>query len=225
VAHRCVPGLLQYLANNSSSATDAVGHAGASMHMITYLTGHRVGQSTPSPSAKGHTHTPRSLVSVLLLHAEGPLSKESPTSSADLRLLCSGQFLDNAKTLKGASTDQRWWTHAGTLTCKSLPTPAAAADCVCLLMVLPVLVHVVTEYHKLMGSPEALAVVTMHVLVRPPQMGKAAGGCRGRSMLPSVLHEAGPGMACCMLWTAHCSVAAGGRHNGLSGGCVRAFEH
>jgi hypothetical protein len=26
-----------------------------------------------------------------------------------------------------------------------------------------------------MGSPEALAVVTMHVLVRPPQLGKAAG--------------------------------------------------
>jgi hypothetical protein len=33
--------------------------------------------------------------------AEGPLSKESPASAADLRLLCSGQFLDNAKTLKG----------------------------------------------------------------------------------------------------------------------------
>jgi hypothetical protein len=26
-----------------------------------------------------------------------------------------------------------------------------------------------------MGSPEALAVVTMHVLVRPPQLGKSAG--------------------------------------------------
>lgn len=35
------------------------------------------------------------------------------------------------------------------------------------------------DYHKLMGSPEALAVVTMHVLVRPPQMGKTAGGWVG----------------------------------------------
>jgi hypothetical protein len=44
-----------------------------------------------------------------------------------------------------------------------------------------------------MGSPEALAVVTMHVLVRPPQLGKAAGElkvaaagqvCRGRVWQP-----------------------------------------
>jgi hypothetical protein len=38
---------------------------------------------------------------LLLGHAEGPLSKESPSAAAELRLLCSGQFLDNAKTLKG----------------------------------------------------------------------------------------------------------------------------
>lgn len=34
---------------------------------------------------------------------------------------------------------------------------------------------VLADYYKLMGSPEVLAVVTMHVLVRPPQAGKAAG--------------------------------------------------
>lgn len=34
------------------------------------------------------------------------------------------------------------------------------------------------DYYKLMGSPEAAAVVTMHVLVRPPQTGKAAGAPR-----------------------------------------------
>lgn len=51
-------------------------------------------------------------------------------------------------------------------------------------MALPGVVHVATaEYHKLMGSPEALAVVTMHVLVRPPQMGKAAGGCKGSNIV------------------------------------------
>ncbi|KAF6262975.1 ubiquitin-2 like Rad60 SUMO-like-domain-containing protein [Scenedesmus sp. NREL 46B-D3] len=61
---------------------------------------------------------------------DGPLVKECPSSAADLRLLCSGQFLDNSKTLK--------------------------------------------DYRKLMGSTEPLAVVTMHVLVRPPQAGKAA---------------------------------------------------
>jgi hypothetical protein len=33
------------------------------------------------------------------------------------------------------------------------------------------------DYRKLMGSTEPLAIVTMHVLVRPPQAGKAAGGC------------------------------------------------
>lgn len=32
---------------------------------------------------------------------DGPLAKESPSSPADLRILCSGQFLDNSKTLKG----------------------------------------------------------------------------------------------------------------------------
>lgn len=31
---------------------------------------------------------------------EGPLSKENPTSPADLRILCAGKFLDNSKTLK-----------------------------------------------------------------------------------------------------------------------------
>lgn len=31
--------------------------------------------------------------------AEGPLSKENPTSAADLRILCAGKFLDNGKTL------------------------------------------------------------------------------------------------------------------------------
>lgn len=36
--------------------------------------------------------------------AEGPLAKETPTSAADLRILCSGQFLDNSKTLKGGAT-------------------------------------------------------------------------------------------------------------------------
>jgi hypothetical protein len=72
---------------------------------------------------------------------EGPLSKENPTSAADLRLLCSGQFLDNAKTLK--------------------------------------------DYHKLMGSPEALAVVTMHVLVRPPQLGKAAEKAEAEAAKPA----------------------------------------
>jgi hypothetical protein len=34
--------------------------------------------------------------------AEGPLSKENPTTAADLRLLCAGKFLENSKTLKGA---------------------------------------------------------------------------------------------------------------------------
>eukprot|EP00878_Enallax_costatus_P002943 GHUV01003139.1.p1 GENE.GHUV01003139.1~~GHUV01003139.1.p1 ORF type:complete len:127 (+),score=12.29 GHUV01003139.1:262-642(+) len=63
--------------------------------------------------------------------SEGPLTKETPSSAADLRILCSGQFLDNTKCLK--------------------------------------------DYRKQMGSSEALAVVTMHVLVRPPQAGKAAG--------------------------------------------------
>lgn len=33
--------------------------------------------------------------------AEGPLSQENPQSSADLRLLCAGKFLDNNCTLKG----------------------------------------------------------------------------------------------------------------------------
>lgn len=70
-----------------------------------HLTGHRVDQPACSQPAEGHPHTRHTpVVSVLPLHAEGPLSKESPTSSADLRLLCSGQFLDNAKTLKGAVT-------------------------------------------------------------------------------------------------------------------------
>ncbi|KAF8061934.1 MUB3 [Scenedesmus sp. PABB004] len=62
--------------------------------------------------------------------SDGPLAKEAPSAASDLRILCSGQFLDNGKTLK--------------------------------------------DYRKLMGSSEALAVVTMHVLVRPPQAGKAA---------------------------------------------------
>lgn len=56
------------------------------------------------------------------------------------------------------------------------------------------------DYYKLMGSPEALAVVTMHVLVRPPQAGKAAGGTVLQSvvlMLPasaklSVQHQQHP---------------------------------
>lgn len=61
---------------------------------------------------------------------EGPLSKEHPTSAADLRLLCAGKFLENGRTLK--------------------------------------------EYRKEMGEPEAGMVVTMHVLVRPAQAGKAA---------------------------------------------------
>lgn len=72
---------------------------------------------------------------------DGPLSKESPSSAADLRLLCSGQFLDNAKTLK--------------------------------------------DYYKLMGSPEVLAVVTMHVLVRPPQAGKAADKAEAEATKPA----------------------------------------
>lgn len=62
--------------------------------------------------------------------ADGPLSKETPSAWEELRLLCSGQFLEDGKTLK--------------------------------------------DYHKLMGSPEELAVVTMHVLVRPPQAANAA---------------------------------------------------
>jgi hypothetical protein len=63
--------------------------------------------------------------------SDGPLAKESPSGPADLRILCSGQFLDNNKTLK--------------------------------------------DYRKQMGSSEALAVIIMHVLVRPAQAGKAAG--------------------------------------------------
>jgi hypothetical protein len=73
--------------------------------------------------------------------AEGPLSKESPTSAADLRILCSGQFLDNAKALK--------------------------------------------DLHKMMGNPEAQTVVTMHVLVRPPQLGKAAEKAEAESAKPA----------------------------------------
>jgi hypothetical protein len=34
---------------------------------------------------------------------------------------------------------------------------------------------VAADLHKMMGNPEAQTVVTMHVLVRPPQLGKAAG--------------------------------------------------
>ncbi|KAI8462906.1 MAG: ubiquitin-2 like Rad60 SUMO-like-domain-containing protein [Monoraphidium minutum] len=79
---------------------------------------------------------------------EGALSKENPTSAADLRLLCAGKFLENGKTLK--------------------------------------------EYRKEMGEPEAGAVVTMHVLVRPAQAGKAAAGAKQ----PESEKKAGGGCAC-----------------------------
>lgn len=45
---------------------------------------------------------PRASSELSPLPAEGPLSKENPTSAADLRILCAGKFLDNTKTLKGA---------------------------------------------------------------------------------------------------------------------------
>ncbi|KIZ02597.1 Membrane-anchored ubiquitin-fold protein 3 [Monoraphidium neglectum] len=77
---------------------------------------------------------------------EGPLSKENPTTAADLRLLCAGKFLENSKTLK--------------------------------------------EYRKEMGDPEAGTIVTMHVLVRPAQAGKAA------SKQPEAEKKAKSGCAC-----------------------------
>ena len=47
--------------------------------------------------ARGFLNAPHALI-----HAEGPLSKENPSSAADLRILCAGKFLENGKTLKGA---------------------------------------------------------------------------------------------------------------------------
>lgn len=43
----------------------------------------------------------------LPVSTDGPLSKECPSSASDLRILCSGQFLENAKTLKGMCCIQR----------------------------------------------------------------------------------------------------------------------
>lgn len=124
---------------------------------------------------------------LLLGHAEGPLSKENPTSAADLRLLCSGQFLDNAKTLKGRILHATSWhgqtVHGSVLEStmlRQLQSSSAPLDMGCLFPC--------ADYHKLMGSPEALAVVTMHVLVRPPQLGKAAGTM---TLLAAVLRSSG----------------------------------
>lgn len=58
--------------------------------------------------------------------AEGPLSKENPTSAADLRLLCAGKFLDNAKTLKDYRKEMGDPEVGTVVTMHVLVRPAAA---------------------------------------------------------------------------------------------------
>ena len=52
----------------------------------------------------GGCHIMRSADLTAPSSAEGPLSKENPSSAADLRILCAGKFLDNAKILRGTAS-------------------------------------------------------------------------------------------------------------------------
>ena len=141
-----------------------------------------------------HTHTPTRTT-------DGPLSKENPSSAADLRILCAGKFLENARALKGALDFVHvcvlsvcvFGLHACLLICwQCVDAPPPLSQ--------PIQTHPLpphadisqslktnkqreTEYRREMGDPEAGAVVTMHVLVRPAAAsggGKAgaAGGAK-----------------------------------------------
>jgi hypothetical protein len=116
-------------------------------------------------------HVPTLLL--LARTSEGVLSKDPPSSSADIRILCSGQYLDNVKTLRGAL-----WTvidmsllwdavRCFTVIHRHLPRCTVA------------LLAALADYRKLMVSSEGLEVITLHLFVRPPHAGKAAGkrGC------------------------------------------------
>ena len=66
---------------------------------------------------------PQRLLTLSPPSPEGPLSKENPTSAADLRLLCAGKFLDNGKTLKGARRCARSGAALAAAAARSAPAP------------------------------------------------------------------------------------------------------
>jgi len=57
---------------------------------------------------------------------EGPLSKENPSSAADLRILCAGKFLDNAKILRDYSKEMGDPESGSIVTMHILVRPAQA---------------------------------------------------------------------------------------------------
>lgn len=125
--------------------------------------------------------------------AECPLSAERPASPAEIKLICAGKFVDNSVALSS-----EWHCHlllsggspaappaarvAGRQLALSEPSPMRAY---CQHMALSAgLQHV-------FGDSGSDTVVTMHVVLRPPQAPKAAGGAAALVLLLSLMRSPG----------------------------------
>lgn len=103
--------------------------------------------------------------------ADGSWSKEPPSQAADIRLILSGKFLDNAQALKG-----EWVVEGSGLgsPCSPIacPPPPACRLPSCMLFACPLIACVFAaraDYRKDMGEIKADTVVTMHLHIRPQQ--------------------------------------------------------
>ena len=122
---------------------------------------------------------PRRDVSALQPRAEGALGRDRPGSPSELRLICSGRFLDNGTTL-GSERFAGVWGGRGVLRSRAR---VAALRSLTPPLTLPRVPPPPADLAGLVGEPAPDLVVTLHAVVRPPAAGKAAGawvgGCVG----------------------------------------------
>jgi hypothetical protein len=117
--------------------------------------------------------------------AEGPLSAERPASPAEIKLICAGKFVDNSVALSS-----EWHCHLLLLGSSPAAPPADRVAGRPLALSEPSPMRAYCQHMGLsaglqhvFGDSGSDTVVTMHVVLRPPQAPKAAGGAAALVLL------------------------------------------